>query len=371
MINKHLLASALCLSIGFAAAAQADEDNSNTGDNYNTGHEFLDDRWYIAPFGSYVKPGGDRFSNEDSGWGGGLGFGKILNEHFNVELRGFYNNFDDRTDRSPQKSGDWDLMGGTADLQYYFWRDDFSPYTVIGAGGMTSNVRGNSGIGFIGEAGAGFTYEITDNLLFRSDVRYRYNNNFNANLTANGTNEYHDMVVNVGFVVPFGPKPQPVAAPAAPDCSTLDSDSDGVNDCLDQCPGTITGSKVDDKGCALSVELKGVTFEYNSARLTPNATTILDSVAESLIAHPQKEDIEVQGHTSSEGSSRYNQRLSEKRAQSVVEYLTMKGVTNRLTAHGFGEEMPIADNSTEEGRQQNRRVELHWLQGAPASTPAP
>jgi OmpA-OmpF porin, OOP family len=360
MINKHLLASALCLSVGFAATAQADD-------------EFLDDRFYVAPFGSYVKPGGDRNSNSDSGWGGGLGFGKIIDKHFNVEVRGFYNNFDDETVRPfGQNSGDWDLMGGTADLQYYFTRDTFAPYTVIGVGGMNSNVNGNSGVGILGEAGAGFTYELHDNFLLRSDVRYRYNNNFNAHLTANGTDEYHDMVVNVGFVVPLGPKPKAAAPePAAPDCSTLDSDSDGVNDCLDQCPGTISGSKVDEKGCALSVELKGVTFEYNSARLTPNATTILDTVAESLVAYPQKEEIEVQGHTSSEGSKRYNQRLSEKRAQSVVDYLGMKGVTNRLSAHGFGEEMPIADNSTEEGKQQNRRVELHWLQGAPAPVTTP
>ncbi len=350
---KHVVASALFVSLGFAASAQAEED-------------FLDNRWYVAPFGTYVKPGGDR-NSENPGYGAGLGFGKIIDKHFNVELRGFYNGFDDKTTRFPQNDGQWDLAGGSADLQYYFWRDTFSPYTVVAAGAMNSNVNGQSGIGIIGEAGAGFTYELHDNFLIRSDVRYRYNNNLNAHLTQNGTDEYHDMLVNVGFVIPLGPKPV-AAAPAAPDCSTLDSDSDGVNDCLDQCPGTISGSKVDDKGCALSVELKGVTFEYNSARLTPNATVVLDGVAESLVAYPQKEEIEVQGHTSSEGSSKYNQRLSEKRAQSVVDYLSMKGVTNRLSAHGFGEESPIADNSTEEGRSQNRRVELHWLNGAPAAT---
>jgi OOP family OmpA-OmpF porin len=348
MINKNLLAFALLTGLGFAAAAQAEE--------------FLDNRWYVAPFGSYVKPGGDRNSNA-KGYGAGLGFGKILDEHFNVELRGFYNGFDDETNRFPQKNGQWDLAGGTADLQYYFCRHTFSPYTVIALGGMNSNVNGRSGIGIIGEAGAGFTYEILDNLLFRSDVRYRYNNNFNAHLTNNGTDEYHDMVVNVGFVVPLGPKPQP-AAPVekVADCSTLDSDSDGVNDCLDTCPGTMAGSKVNATGCPLSLELKGVNFEYDSARLTPAATTILDGVAENLIAYPQKNDIEVRGHTSSEGTNRHNMRLSQKRSQSVVDYLSMKGVTNRMTAHGYGEDMPIADNNTEEGRQQNRRVELVWGQ---------
>lgn len=346
MINKHFLTIALLLSLGSSVSAQAEE--------------FLDNRWYIAPFGSYVKPGGDRISNS-AGYGAGLGLGKIINEHFNVEVRGFYNGFDDERPRVGQK-GQWDLVGGTADLQYYFWRDKFSPYTVAALGGMNSNVNGRSSAGFIGEVGTGFTYEICDHLLFRSDVRYRYNNNFDANLTPTShTNEYHDMIVNVGFVVPLGPKPQPVAA-AEPvtDCSTLDSDSDGVNDCVDTCPGTMSGSKVDGSGCPLSLELKGVNFQYDSAELTLNAMSILDRVAENLIAYPQKNDIEVRGHTSSEGTHKHNMRLSQRRSQSVVDYLKMKGVTNRLTAHGFGPDMPIADNSTEEGREKNRRVELVW-----------
>jgi OmpA-OmpF porin, OOP family len=342
---KIFLTIASLASVGFLTTAQAEE--------------FLDNRWYVAPFGSYVNPGGDRNSNNE-GYGAGLGVGKIIDEHFNVELRGFYNGFDDETNRFPEDNGQWDLAGGTADLQYYFWRDKFSPYSVAALGGMHSYVNGDSGAGFIGEAGAGFTYELHDNFLLRSDVRYRYNNNFGADLTPNDTNEYHDMIVNVGFVIPLGPKPKPAAAEPVADCSTLDSDSDGVNDCIDTCPGTMAGSKVNEQGCPLSLELKGVTFEYDSPQLTPNAMAILDAVAENLIAYPQKNDIEVRGHASSEGSDKYNLRLSQKRSQSVVDYLSLKGVTNRLTAHGYGESMPIADNSTEEGRQQNRRVELIW-----------
>lgn len=349
MIKKNLLALAL-LGLGLLSASVQAED------------EVVDTRWYVAPFGSYVNAGGDR-NADNAGYGAGLGVGKMLDKHFNVELRGFYNGFDDLTNRSPQGNGQWDIAGGTADLQYYFWRNKFSPYTVIAAGGMNSNVNGNSGVGILGEAGAGFTYEICDHLMFRSDVRYRYNNNFNAHLTPNGTDEYHDMVVNVGFVVPLGAKAAPAPAPEpVADCSTQDADADGVNDCIDQCPGTMAGSKVNDQGCPLSLELKGVNFEYDSARLTPAATAILDGVAENLIAFPQKNDIEVRGHTSSEGSNRHNMRLSQNRSQSVVDYLSMKGVTNRMTAHGYGEDMPIADNSTEEGKSQNRRVELVWGQ---------
>ncbi|MDP2375533.1 OmpA family protein, partial [Reyranella sp.] len=321
---------------------------------------FDDDRWYIAPFASFVRTGGDRDASD--GWGGGMGIGKMLDKHFNVEVKGFYEDFGGA-------NGPWSLTGGTADVQYYFFRDKFSPYAVVGAGGMNSCASANCGASIIGEAGAGFTYELHDNFLLRSDVRYRYNNNLNAHVQP-GTDEFHDMTVNLGFVIPFGDKPKPAAkAPVAPvpvaavaDCSTLDADADGVNDCLDKCPGTLKGTKVDHNGCSVRLVLKGQHFEHDSAQLTLNAKIILDEVADNIIAHPQKNDIEVQGHASSEGSDSYNMKLSQRRAQSVVDYLKMKGVNNRLSAKGYGESQPIADNSTEAGRSENRRVELIWIE---------
>lgn len=349
MFKKQLFALAALSTIGVAPMAQA-------ADGYQ------ENRWYVAPFGSYVRPGGDRDAKD--GWGGGMGFGKALNDHFNVEFRGFYQGMS--TDGG--RNGRWDMTGGTADIQYFITRGKLSPYTVLGLGAMNTSTNGDSGIGFIGEAGVGLTYELHDNFLLRSDVRYRYNNNFNAQLQP-GTDEFHDMVVNVGFVVPFGAKHAPVAAaepapavePAPVDnCATQDSDADGVSNCEDKCPSTIAGSKVDSTGCALSLELKGVNFKYDSAELTVEAMGILDSVAESLIAYPQKSDIEVHGHTSSEGTVSHNLKLSKRRSQSVANYLKQRGVANRLYAKGYGESQPIADNSTEEGKHQNRRVELIW-----------
>lgn len=348
MIKKHLLAIGLT---GLATMA--------------TAGDFQDDRFYVAPFASYIHTGGDRDSKD--GWGGGLGVGKIINEYFNVELKGFYQSFGGYTNANNGRTGRWDLTGGTADLQYYFFRDAFSPYAVIGAGGMNTSVPGKSAASFIGEAGVGFTYELHDNFLLRSDVRYRYNNNFNADLRP-GTNEYHDMVVNLGFVVPFGEKPKaavkteaPIAAAPQPECSTRDSDHDGVNDCEDKCPGTMKGTKVDDQGCPIRIELKGVNFKYDSAELTPSAKAILDGVSEQLIAFPQKKDIEVQGHTSSEGTRTHNMKLSVRRSESVVDYLKQKGVTNKLYPKGYGPDYPVADNGTEAGREKNRRVELIWM----------
>jgi OOP family OmpA-OmpF porin len=107
--------------------------------------------------------------------------------------------------------------------------------------------------------------------------------------------------------------------------------------------------------------LEGINFEYDSAKLTPEANTILDKVATSLHDWPAVR-VEIGGHTDARGSDSYNQRLSDARAKSVMAYLVAKGIdASRLTSKGYGEKKPIADNGTDEGRAKNRRVELTRL----------
>jgi OOP family OmpA-OmpF porin len=109
------------------------------------------------------------------------------------------------------------------------------------------------------------------------------------------------------------------------------------------------------------VVLKGVNFANNSAQLTPASTTVLDEVAATLV---KRRDIraEVAGHTDDRGEANYNRSLSQRRAESVRSYLVSKGVdASRLTARGYGEDSPIADNKTSAGRADNRRVELRAL----------
>ena len=89
-----------------------------------------------------------------------------------------------------------------------------------------------------------------------------------------------------------------------------------------------------------------------------NARTILDAVAAELSAYPDV-TVALAGHTDAKGSEAYNQRLSESRAQAVRAYLADRGIEpGRMTAAGFGESQPVADNDTEEGRELNRRTEL-------------
>lgn len=349
MRKNHLLAVAALSAMSLVSLAQAEETPP-------------DDRWYIAPFGTFIKSGGDRNAKDD--WGGGLGVGKMLDEHFNVELKGFYQRFNGNTGSS------WDMTGGTADVQYYLFRDTFSPYTVLGVGAMNTSHGGDSGTGFIGEAGVGFTYEVMDNFMVRSDVRYRYNNNFNAHLQP-GTDEFHDMTVNVGFVIPFGEKPkaapavakvEPVAAaPVVADCSTLDDDNDGVNNCDDICPDSLSGIQVGKKGCWI-VDVK---FDNDKDIIKPQYYSNLDSVAEAIKKHPEI-TVEVQGHTSQTGGFQHNMDLSERRAKAVKDYLVGTHHLPNVTARGYGWTQPIDTNETEEGRANNRRVQLE-VEGNPQS----
>ena len=123
------------------------------------------------------------------------------------------------------------------------------------------------------------------------------------------------------------------------------------------------GSGVDvsevDGGDAILVNLPdGVTFDVGSATLKPAFRSTLDDVAASLQQYPNSL-IDVYGHTDSTGSESFNQDLSERRAQTVSNYITSRGVNSaRIRWQGFGETMPVADNSSEEGRRLNRRVEI-------------
>jgi len=159
----------------------------------------------------------------------------------------------------------------------------------------------------------------------------------------------------------------------------LDTDGDGVYDYLDKCPGTKRGVKVDANGCPPMAEARvapkaataiekqivekgrvtlNVQFDTNKAVVKPAYEKDIRELADAMTAHPELK-IMIEGHTDSVGADKYNMNLSQKRADAIKNVLVKKYKidTARLTAKGFGETKPIADNKTKAGRQQNRRVE--------------
>jgi OOP family OmpA-OmpF porin len=151
-------------------------------------------------------------------------------------------------------------------------------------------------------------------------------------------------------------------------CPDPDNDRDGILDPNDACPNnpeTVNGYK-DEDGCPdekpreikQAFILHGVNFKTASAELLEESYFVLEQVFNSLEAYPNVQ-IEIAGHTDDQGSNEYNMRLSYDRARSVMNYLNMRGISaDRMVARGYGEERPIAENTTAEGRAKNRRVEI-------------
>lgn len=145
----------------------------------------------------------------------------------------------------------------------------------------------------------------------------------------------------------------------------LDTDADGVPDYKDECP-TIPGSK-DNHGCPaikrevrnlLKKAMQGIQFETGKANIKKTSHPLLNQIANVFIENPTYK-VEIQGHTDNVGKAEYNQDLSERRAQAVRKYLVGAGVPeDQLTAHGYGDTMPIETNKTAAGRAKNRRVEF-------------
>lgn len=143
------------------------------------------------------------------------------------------------------------------------------------------------------------------------------------------------------------------------DESNLDSDDDGVKDPEDKCPGTPAGAKVNAIGCAVDEKASmtiNVEFDSGKSAISSKYDSHLDEVATFLKKYSDI-NVQIEGYTDNTGSKAKNVALSDARAKSVMNALVKRGVAkNRLSAKGFGPENPIADNSTAEGRQTNRRV---------------
>jgi OOP family OmpA-OmpF porin len=140
------------------------------------------------------------------------------------------------------------------------------------------------------------------------------------------------------------------------DCSAQDDDADGINNCTDKCPETLKGAHVNQFGCWI-VDIK---FDNDKSDIKPLYYEELDNTV-MVINHNPGVHIEVQGHTSSTGTAAYNQRLSERRAKAVKDYLSRAHAKGTLTTRGYGLTQPIDSNETEAGRANNRRVQLEVL----------
>ena len=363
-MNKKILCAALLGGLSLANTAMAQE---------------FDDRWYLTGSAGWNQQDSDR-RTEDTQFLT-LGLGKFISPNWSLdgELNYQNPNFDSNQDLN------WSQYGISLDLRRHFIQEGrgWNPYIVAGLGMQRSEEeyvinsvdspaqrRDNN---LAAKLGVGLQTTLDNRVGVRAEVAYRADFDDQSYTAEGGIHQqeesyFGDVLASIGVVIPLGPKAEaaaPPPPPAAPSCADLDDDGDGVNNCDDKCPGSQAGQTIGPDGCPVqvSIDLKGVNFDFDKSTLRPDAVAILSEAAEILKRYPDLR-VEVAGHTDLCGADAYNQSLSQRRAQTVYDYLTSNGVSaSRLVGPiGYGESRPLEPTAqTLPGckSERNRRTELN------------
>jgi len=359
-LKIHLLSTALLAGLTFAQVANA---------------QVSDDRWYLTGSAGMNLQDNDRGTRNAPF--GTLGVGKFLNENWSLDGELNYQN----PNNDANQDLNWSQYGVSLDARRFFNAEgrNWAPYVLMGLGYQRSeeefdafpsvnspaqreegNLAAKVGVG-IQSALFGKRAAIRTELAYRADFD-------DGSVHAPKEDWFGDVLASVGVVIPLGaPAAAAVIAPppAGKTCADLDDDGDGVNNCEDKCPTSQAGQTIGPDGCAvnLSIDLHGVNFDFDKAALRTDAVSILAEAAQILTRHPELR-VEVAGHTDQCGKDGYNQKLSERRARAVYDYLTSHGVSaSRLAGPtGYGESRPLEDKGQAFPAcksEINRRTELN------------
>jgi len=374
-VKSILLASVMA---GAALTAQADDAAVETGSSYDN---------YVN-FGTFYLEADNGRGADGTSIGYNAGVGHRLNSNLWVEGQFFGD-----TIETGKLGTDNYQTGGGVDFHYAFGqRSEFTPFLIVGGGGVYNDVAGtkNDELTPYLNIGLGFTKSILgfDNLRVRGEIRAIYDDFKGDQSSSKGQTDFRagiGLEMGLGsapakepevvvrevqvpvekivikevpverIVIKEVPAPEPEVVPVS-----VDDDGDGVINDRDKCPNTLKGARVDGNGCVVeqTLTIRDITFETNSARLTANAQHLMENVVSFLRSDPSAR-ISISGHTDSVASDAYNLKLSRNRANEVRDYLVGYGIdSSRLDAAGYGESRPVATNDTAEGRELNRRVEF-------------
>lgn len=238
-------------------------------------------------------------------------------------------------------------------IKEYKMTPEMALYALVGLGYEdVKNPQFENKDGAFAQYGGGVKYWVTDSFALKAEVRHAV--------------KFHEadnnLFYSLGFVIPFDAKSKTVVAKAEPvvaKAAPMDSDGDGVYDDKDKCPNTPKGAVVDEFGCVKIIRLN-VEFAFDKSDISASYMKKITEVAD-FMAINKGYTVVLEGHTDSKGTDKYNQALSQRRADAVAKALVKLGVSaNKISTEAHGESKPIATNETEAGRADNRRVDARF-----------
>lgn len=332
-MKKNLISAAVAAALGLTALSASAEDS------------LYREAWYAVPGINYNWTDSDL--KADDGAGGFIRFGKELTPNWDIQVGGSYARTDEDTNLSTSGKYKQTLLG--VDALYMFSRDKFRPFLLAGLGYADNKTDydnaawGGSKNSWMGNVGVGFQYLVSDKFGFQADLREVWSR-AETGLVANRDSEtVNNTQLNLGIIYRFGapaaqpvveptpaPSPEPVAAAPAPEPT----------------PAPAPAPEPAPAPCKPTVETITLSaselFSFDGNRLSDAGKSKLDDVARTIKQHEDIELVMVTGYTDRIGSDAYNQKLSERRANAVKNYLVTQGVdANRLQSVGKGEADPV------------------------------
>ena len=354
-MKKSLMSFAVAAALGVTAFTATAEDMYRGA-------------WYAVPGISYMNTDSDL--EADNGAGGFIAIGKELSQSWDIQGRLGYNRADEDTGIAGA-GGKYKQTTLGLDALYMFSREKFRPFLLAGIGAARNNVD-YSGVGltdktktsWLAGLGLGAQYLFSDSFGIQADLRHQWSKAEakNAARTVDADETIGNTLFNVGGIFRFG-APAPVVAEAAPEPAPIAAAPEPA-------PEPAPAPAPEPVACTPQTETITVgaekLFGFDKANLKDEGKAALDEAVAKIKANPEIKAVIVTGHTDRIGSDAYNQKLSERRARQVADYIISQGVDSSLiTAEGKGESSPVVQCEGNKATkklisclQPNRRVEI-------------